>query len=528
MDKEYLILFSILIYFILGLFVYFKNKKSIINRSFFLFTFTVSIWAAALFFYTHPILIGPLGWIKITYFLSFFPVSAFFYFSSVFSGKDPATLSKPILIYWIVSILFIFTIFFTDFFIQGVQLKPWGYDTINGPAYPFYGIFVLFYVIQGIISLHKKLKKSEGVEALQLKYILIGVYLFGFFTILPDIILPIFLGTSEYFWTSPLASFFFIVFTTLAIIRYHLFEVKIILTELLVGAMGIVLLIQIFLAPTSGWRISSLVIFSLFCIFGYLLIKYSHQEEKTKEQLQKSYQELKNLDQSKTEFLSIASHQLRTPLTAIRGYASMLKEGVYGAIPEKAQKAIDYIHQSAIRMIGLVNGLLNVSRLQTGKIELRLEDVSIEPIIQDAIEEVKLMAQEKNLFLNLEKPTQPLPLIKADKEKLKEVIVNLLDNAIRYTDRGGVTINLRSQNSNLKIKISDTGQGMGKDDIDKLFKSFSRGQAGLSTHTQGSGLGLYTAKKFIELHNGRIWAESEGKNKGSIFYIELPITQNQH
>ena len=251
--------------------------------------------------------------------------------------------------------------------------------------------------------------------------------------------------------------------------------------------------------------------------------KLEREVEKATAELREAYEELKKLDKAKSEFISIASHQLRTPLTVIKGYISMLKEKVYGELPEKVEKPLANIYTSNERLIKLVNDLLNVSRIEAGRMEMNLEKLPIEEIINSVAEELKNVVKEKNIYLKFEKPEKASPKISVDKEKIRQVIMNVIDNAIRYTEKGGVTINLKSQNSNLKIIVKDTGAGLTKYELSKMFESFSRGAAGTRLYTEGVGLGLYVARRFVEMHRGKIWAESKGKGKGSTFYIELPI-----
>ena len=249
-------------------------------------------------------------------------------------------------------------------------------------------------------------------------------------------------------------------------------------------------------------------------------------QEKVDEQIQelrKAYEELKKLDQAKSEFISIASHQLRTPLTTIKGYISMILEKSYGQMSRKIKKPLENINVSNERLIKLVNDLLSVSRIEAGKIELDLAKVSIEKTIAEVIDELAIIAEKKKIYLKFKKAKKPLPEITADKDKIRQVIINLIDNAIRYTNQGGITVTCRTEKAKYRIEITDTGEGMTKEEISKLFESFSRGKAGPRFWTEGAGLGLYIAKKFIEMHQGKIWVESAGKNKGSTFYIELPI-----
>jgi len=251
--------------------------------------------------------------------------------------------------------------------------------------------------------------------------------------------------------------------------------------------------------------------------------KLEKEIEKATKELREAYEELKKLDKAKSEFISIASHQLRTPLTAVKGYLSMILEGSYGKIPEKTQRPMENVYQSNERLIKLVNDILNVTRIETGGLEMKFEKSSLEEVINTVVEELKGTADQKGIFLKFEKPKEPLPKILIDKDKIRQVILNVIDNAIRYTNKGGVTIKCKMQNAKCKIEVSDTGEGMTKEELSKLFESFSRGVAGTRLYTEGVGLGLYIARKLIEMHDGKIWAESQGPGKGSVFYIELPL-----
>ncbi len=246
--------------------------------------------------------------------------------------------------------------------------------------------------------------------------------------------------------------------------------------------------------------------------------------DQTKE-LQEAYDDLKRLDEAKSEFISIASHQLRTPLSAIKGYISMLLEGTYGQLENKEKAPLQNVYQANERLIKLVNDLLNLSRIEAGKVELEKGMISLEKLIAEAIQIMKIKAKEKGLYLRIEKQKKKLPELLLDKEKLGQAIINIVDNAIRYTEKGGVAISLKNEPAENKIiiEIKDTGAGMDQSELTELFASFSRGSAGNQYWTEGTGLGLYVAQKFVEMHGGRIWAESEGKNEGSTFFIELPI-----
>jgi len=183
------------------------------------------------------------------------------------------------------------------------------------------------------------------------------------------------------------------------------------------------------------------------------------------------------------------------------------------------------VYESNERLIRLVNDLLSISRIESGKMKLELGRTDIRDTIQSVMEELQIKAQEKGLALTLDKPKQDIPIIFLDQTKIRNVISNIIDNAIRYTDKGTITVRIyqQSEPQTLLIEISDTGAGMTQQEISKLFESFSRGTTGTKRWTEGAGLGLYIAKQFVQMHKGKIWAESEGKDRGSTFFIKLPM-----
>ena len=240
-------------------------------------------------------------------------------------------------------------------------------------------------------------------------------------------------------------------------------------------------------------------------------------------ELQKAYEDLKVLDRAKSEFISMASHQLRTPLSAIKGYISMLVEGSYGKIPKRAEEKMRNVFQSNERLIRLVNDLLDISKIEMGKMELEKKPVQMEDLLQSCFEEMKIGADRKKLKFIFERPKEPLLKIEVDPLKFRQVILNLIDNAIRYTQEGEIEMKVEKIDSSIRISIRDTGEGLVGEEKKNIFERFSRGSAGLAHFVEGAGLGLYVAKKFLEIHGGRVWAASEGRDMGSTFFVEMPI-----
>jgi signal transduction histidine kinase len=238
--------------------------------------------------------------------------------------------------------------------------------------------------------------------------------------------------------------------------------------------------------------------------------------------LREANQKLMKLDETKSEFISIASHQLRTPLTIIKGYISMILEKNFGEINEAQEEALTKVYQSNERLIQLVENLLNISRIESGRFQYTFERLSIKVLTESAVKELSSMVEKNGLTLKY-KAEKNLPEIYFDEEKLRQVILNLIDNALKYSKKGTVLVEIKKAGNNILFTVSDKGIGISSEDMPNLFKKFSRGSGTSLVHTGGTGLGLYVAKNIIEAHGGKIWAESRGSGKGAVFSFCLPI-----
>lgn len=529
MDIQSLISITIgVINLVLGIFVFLKNKKSISNRIFLFVVLSIGLWILGLALINKNLIILISDFIPtLGLRMAFFGASLLAFFFALLSLEFPKrdlVLPKLIRIFgFLIACFFILISIFTNWIVKEVHFYNSEFTANYGFLYKGFGIYYSLFMVGGLINLFRKYRKSKGEEKNQVGYFFLGSSISIIIGSATNLIYPLLTGLSTYSKFGPISTIFLVLFTTLAITRYHLFGIKVILTELLVGVTALILLIQTILAETLWLKVLGFGLLSLFSIVGYFLIQSVMKEIALREELEKAYLELEKLDKAKSEFISIASHQLRTPLTAIKGYISLIREKTYGVAPGKMKRPLKNIYISTERLIKLVNDLLNISRIEAGKIELKLEKLSLEEVISTVVEELKPIAQEKSIYLKWEKDKEPLSEISLDREKIRQVILNIVDNGIRYTYAGGVMIRCQKTDGKYLVSITDTGEGLTKNEISSLFKTFTRGSAGQRLWTEGVGLGLYIAKKFLELHNGKIWVESSGKGQGSTFYIEIPI-----
>ena len=245
--------------------------------------------------------------------------------------------------------------------------------------------------------------------------------------------------------------------------------------------------------------------------------------QRTSAELTDANTQLTNLDKAKSEFLSIASHQLYTPLTALRGYISMLKEGDYGAVVEDQKPILDILEKSSSRLIELIKNLLDISRIESGRLELNLESVDLVEMARSLVEDLLPNAMTKKLQLEFHEPKEPVAHAVVDAQRIRQVMLNFVDNAIKYTSQGRVDVYIEQIDSKLKFSVVDTGNGLETNDIDQLFHKFIRVGGAARFHTEGTGIGLYVAKQIVREHRGEVFAFSNGIKKGSTFSMEVPI-----
>jgi len=247
-----------------------------------------------------------------------------------------------------------------------------------------------------------------------------------------------------------------------------------------------------------------------------------------KDELSEAYENLLALNKMKDEFLTVASHELRTPMTIVKSYLWMLEQQKAGKLKKKQTEYLEKAMKGTQRMIDLINDMLNISKFEQGKVFFNIQQVNICKLIEEIISGFEIKLSTKNIYLKLDDSCKDI-FADIDKEKMRDVITNLIDNAIKFTESGGVDINVETETDKVIISIKDTGAGISKQDLPKLFHKFGRidNSYTIASDTGGTGLGLYIAKLYVEGMGGKIWATSDGVGKGSTFWIHLPKSKIQ-
>lgn len=244
-------------------------------------------------------------------------------------------------------------------------------------------------------------------------------------------------------------------------------------------------------------------------------------EERTKE-LRQANIALEKANRLKSEFLATMSHELRTPLNAIIGFAEVLRDEVIGPLNGDQKGCLDDIHSSGQHLLSMINNILDFTKIEAGKFELKYEEFSLETVIAEVLHAISEFSDKKGISIHTHIHAN-IPHIVADKIKFKQIMFNLLSNAVKFTAKNGtITINVKLVEQYVQIGVSDTGIGIKSEDIDKLFKPFFQLDSSYSRRYEGTGLGLVLTKHLVELHGGKIWVESN-YGKGSTFTFTLPV-----
>jgi signal transduction histidine kinase len=251
--------------------------------------------------------------------------------------------------------------------------------------------------------------------------------------------------------------------------------------------------------------------------FSFLVLQRRHAMV-----IQGMNRQLEEASKHKSQFLANMSHELRTPLNAVLGYTELILDNVYGEISEKMRDVLQRIESNGRHLLGLINDVLDLSKIEAGQLTLSLSDYSLKNVIQTVFSAVEPLASEKRIGLRIDVAPE-LPQGRGDERRLTQVLLNLVGNAIKFTDAGEVSIIGSLANGSFHVAVRDSGPGISTADQAKLFQEFQQGDNSITRKKGGTGLGLAISKRIIELHGGRIWVESS-PGQGSTFAFTLPVT----
>jgi signal transduction histidine kinase len=275
------------------------------------------------------------------------------------------------------------------------------------------------------------------------------------------------------------------------------------------------------------WKIliPSLIVLSLVIYWNRRLSQEIELRTIADTELVKARDAAEAANRAKSVFLASMSHELRTPLNSIMGFNSILLMEMAGPLNFEQKKQLKIVKGSSQHLLNLINDILDISKIEAGEFKLSYEEFNLEKLINEVIEILKPLAEKKGLELNaiIDESTG---VIKSDKRRLNQVLINLLNNAVKFTNRGGVTLSVRKEGDKLEIKVKDTGIGIDEESISELFQPFHQLDTGTNRVFEGTGLGLSICRRIIEMMGGKIWVESQ-PGVGSTFGFIIPVVREE-
>jgi signal transduction histidine kinase len=528
---------AVIIALLVGFFVLINGPKKLANQLLFALALFFSLWTISNLILWTNIHSEYLLFVWTIYqvLFAFISISAIYFIDVFLHKKDVSRGTKGIFALLLLPVL----LFAPTYSSLG------GFNITNCDAFGFEGIiFKGYYTMLGVIAMlwiGVLLVKNYQVATVEFKkqILLMGTgiefFLISFFTMT---FLATHLANIGVLEDSRLEMFglfgmmVFMVFIGILIVRFKTFNIGLIASQALVVALVILVGSQFtYITSNTGSVLTALTLLLTGAI-GIILMRSVKKEvrqrieiEALAEKLEKANVRLKQMDKLKSEFVSIASHQLRSPITAISGYASLMREGTYGELTTKMKEPVERIEQSARMMASSIEDYLNVSRIESGNMKYNYADFNLAEQAEHICDDLRSEALKRNLILLFRKRLTGQGVINADIGKVQQIIHNLINNSIKYTQKGSITVHVHDDKPTKKIFIDiiDTGIGMSNDTKQSIFQKFERGDKANSVNIKGTGLGLYVALKMAEAMGGDINAFSEGEGMGSRFTIDLPL-----
>jgi signal transduction histidine kinase len=502
-----LLLMTVLFNAGLAVFILRGNWWQPINVLFGAFLIALALWGAALIAYgAAPTSEFAIAFGKMAYAAALLVGGSFYLFSLTFPENRWPTV-RGALVVVALTIAYCLALPLPRFLFAALTISPEGNQVVLYPlAYLCFALLFCVLFLGGLARTWRKWLGSAEPIRTQLLIIALSVTIAGIGGMFFNLLLASpFVDDFNYLWTGPLFTTVIAIAIMYAVFRFRLFSAKVIATELLIALLWIFTLLRTLLAADPREQILNGALFTLSVVIGALLVKSVRDEVRSREAL--------------SEFMSFASHELRNPITAIRGFAANLLEGAVGELSPDVQSTVLKIRTESDTVLALIAQYLSKSKLELGQITYDVRSIDIAKLVAGVSEGLRLRAQEKGLKLEA-RVNRASVVAHADEAKLREVVGNLVDNAIKYTRDGKVDVSVERQVGVVRLIVSDTGVGIPPQTLRRLFRKFSRADA-QRMNLLGSGLGLYLAKTFVEGMGGRIWAESDGLGTGSRFIVEL-------
>lgn len=305
------------------------------------------------------------------------------------------------------------------------------------------------------------------------------------------------------------------------IVRYRAFNLKVFGAQALTAVLVVLLAAELVFVTSVVNRILVGITLLLTLFVGVILIRSVRREIEQRERIELLAKDLEKANEQQVTLIHFITHQLKGFVAKSRNIFSMLQEGDYGAIPDSIKPIIDEGFTSATKGAQTIQDILNASNIKSGNMSYEMKPFDFKALVDGIVASQKPNADAKNVALTLTEPTEPI-MLTGDQMQMENAIKNIVDNTIKYTQQGSIKISLTNDGKTIRFMTEDTGVGITKEDMQRLFTEGGHGAESQKVNVESTGFGLYIVKNIIEAHKGKVWAESEGTGKGSRFIVELP------
>jgi signal transduction histidine kinase len=516
---------AMIIALLVGLFVYLKGRKLLLNRLLFAISIFFSIWT----------IINLITWTNIhsdfilfawSFFGLIFGLISIFsiYFVYVFLEKKDVSVHLKIIFLALLSPVLL---------LAPTNFNLSGFDLTNCDAFKFEGLtFQSYYTSLGVLAmiwifvlLVRRYHKAAPEFKKQIALIGVGIELFLFFFFLVVFLASYltgigFLPDSEIELYGLFGVVIFMVYISILMVRFSIFNIKLIATQALVWGLVILIGAQFFFIKVPINFVLTGVTFVASVVFGYLLIKSVKKEVEQKEELAKLNIDLNDLIVQRESLVHLVTHKVKGSFTRSKYIFAGILDGTFGDVNEEVKRRAEQGLESDNGGIETVDLVLNAANLQKGTVKYEMKDINFKELVEKTISEKKVSIEAKGLKLEEDTKDDAYNL-SGDAFWLKEVINNLLENSIKYTKEGKITVGLEKKDKKILFYVKDTGIGVTDEDKKNLFTEGGRGKDSVRVNVDSTGYGLYSVRLIVEAHKGKVWMEPNKEGVGSVFYVEL-------
>lgn len=523
-------LFVAFLMLFLGSIVFVHDPRNRVNRLFLLWVVFAVVWMVCNYLENVPLFSASTRefFLHADFASAILAVGFLLLFVVYFINRS---VSIPVVIKYFLPAVLLAILSFTPWLLAKVYFTETGEIGFDeGIVFFFYALAIIVYFVSPCIMLLRGRRLAPPVVQSQMTSIAFGLIATAVVSLTINLffqnVLP-----ADVFRIGIYSVLFFIIGVAWAIVRHEFLRIRFVVVEILLLGILATLLTRTILSRDLGEAAVNFVSFITLLVLGFAMVRSFLNEERQRHELQTlatqlsvSNKRLRQLDDLKTTMVSIASHQIRGPLGGMRGYLTMFRDGDLGPLTDRQQEIVAMNLNVLTRLLNAVETFLDITRIESGKMLLKKEVLPLDDAVADVAREFEIPARKKGIDFKIE-ISAPQPVwVEFDPEKIKHVIFNLIDNAMKYTENGKITVAVRAEDENALLEISDTGMGIPPEDIHRLFGKYERGE--LVVDRGGSGLGLYVVKMLTEMQGGRVWVSSPGPGKGSTFTVSLPLARH--